>query len=114
MKKTALFMLILLTGYGVKAQKLISKSQARQPEGLSKYNEDFTIKVEFDALTVKFERYDSALDEDLKEKIRHFFKNPPITKYNQSGKYDLHIVKKDNQYYVLDGKGVWERFYKLE
>lgn len=92
-----------------------TKSSARKSKafGTTSYSEDFTVKVKANAFSVEFERYDPYLDDDLKEKIKNFFKSPPYA-YSKLNTYKLRIVKKNDTYYVLEGNsGINETLHPL-
>lgn len=115
MKNTLLLLLFVFAGYGVQAQELIGKSQARQPSShLSKYEEDFAVAVNKDFGRVTFQRNDPKLDDRLEKKIKNFLLNPPSGYSVSQGAITVRVVKKDNQYYIAQGTGFSERIFKLE
>lgn len=104
--KKLLHILILTLGYTtiVNAQS-VPILNPRQQEVSSLFDqENFRVHFSVSSFGIEFKLNDPVLDDKLKEKIRNFMKkNASIRpKYDRMGKFTLHIIKKNDHYYVVE------------
>ena len=51
-----------------------------------------------------FEQNDRKINKELKQKIERFMKNTNRPKFKGQGKFTLDIIKRNNQYYVVESQ----------
>ena len=97
MKKLLLFILI---SFNCNAQSLYD---AKANEKVSyRDSESFSVSFTKSLYGLTFEQNDRKLSTDLKTKIERFMKNTNRPKFKGQGKFTLDIIKRNNQYYVIE------------
>ena len=99
MKKLLLFILI---SFNRNAQSLYD---AKANEKVSyRDSESFSVSFTKSLYGLTFEQNDRKLSTDLKTKIERFMKNTNRPKFKGQGKFTLGIVKRNNQYFVVESR----------
>ena len=86
------------------------------PKAIDKVNyvdsESFSITFTKSLYGFTFKQNDRKLSADLKTKIERFMKNTNRPKFKGQGKFTLDIVKRNNQYFVVESRNP-ERLLEL-
>ncbi|WP_413534056.1 hypothetical protein [Empedobacter brevis] len=95
-----ILILFILLSFSCHAQSLYD---ARANEKVSyRDSESFSITVTNSLYGLEFERNSRTLTPELKTQIERFMKNTKRPKYKHKGKLTLEIIKRDNQYFVVE------------
>lgn len=95
-----ILLLFILISFNCSAQSLYD---AKANEKVSyKDSESFSISFTKSLYGLTFEQNDRKLNKDLKSKIERFMKNTNRPKFKGQGKFTLDIIKRNNQYYVIE------------
>ena len=99
MKTIVLFILI---SFNCNAQSLYD---AKANEKVSyRDSEVFSISFTKSLYGLTFEQNDRKINKELKQKIERFMKNTNRPKFKGQGKFTLDIIKRNNQYYVVESQ----------
>lgn len=95
-------LLFILISFNCNAQSLYD---AKANEKVSyRDSESFSVSFTKSLYGLTFEQNDRKLNADLKTKIERFMKNTNRPKFKGQGKFTLNIIKRNNQYYVVESR----------
>ncbi|MGV1019314.1 hypothetical protein ACTS9V_06680 [Empedobacter falsenii] len=94
--------ILLIFSFSCQAQSLYNSKANDKVSYID--SESFSITFSKSLYGLTFEQNDRKLSTDLKTKIERFMKNTNRQKYKGQGKFTLDIVKRNNQYFVVESR----------
>ena len=94
--------LLILFSFSCQAQSLYNPKANDKLSYVD--SESFSITFTKSLYGLTFEQNDRKLDNELKTKIERFMKNTNRPKFKGQGKFTLGIVKRNNQYFVVESR----------
>lgn len=95
-------LLLILLSFTCQAQSLYNAKANNKVSYVD--SESFSITFTKSLYGLTFEQNDRKLDNELKTKIERFMKNTNRPKFKGQGKFTLDIVKRNNQYFVVESR----------
>lgn len=98
--KTLLF--FILISFNCNAQSLYDPKANDKVSYVD--SESFSISFTKSLYGLTFDQNNRTLNTNLKTKIERFMKNTNRPRFKGQGKFTLDIIKRDNQYYVVESR----------